>query len=185
MKKKVKIGLGIILVLVAAFLYYYITLPAINIHASGFWIFIFVLCAAIFAAIYGGLYKKRGVPIKKVKLTGIIVLGAILAIFLIGSLLSSPIVNAKKYQQLMAVEERNFTEDIQEISFNEIPLLDKDSATVLGQRKMGSLVDMVSQFEVSDLYTQINFQESPYRVTPLRYANTIKWLTNSGDGIHA
>ncbi|MBC8542166.1 CvpA family protein [Bianquea renquensis] len=185
MKKKGKTGLGIILVLVAAFLYYYITLPAINIHASGFWIFIFVLCAAIFAAIYGGLYKKRGVPIKKVKLTGIIVLGAILAIFLIGSLLSSPIVNAKKYQQLMAVEERNFTEDIQEISFNEIPLLDKDSATVLGQRKMGSLVDMVSQFEVSDLYTQINFQESPYRVTPLRYANTIKWLTNSGDGIPA
>ena len=104
MKKKGKTGLGIILVLVAAFLYYHITLPAINIHASGFWIFIFVLCAAIFAAIYGGLYKKRGVPIKKVKLTGIIVLGAILAIFLIGSLLSSPIVNAKKYQQLMAVE---------------------------------------------------------------------------------
>ena len=50
---------------------------------------------------------------------------------------------------------------------------------------MGSMVDMVSQFEVSDLYSQINYQEKPVRVTPLVYASPIKWLTNQSQGIPA
>jgi hypothetical protein len=50
---------------------------------------------------------------------------------------------------------------------------------------MGSMLDMVSQFEVDELYSQINYQDQPYRVSPLRYANLIKWLTNVKDGIPA
>ncbi len=50
---------------------------------------------------------------------------------------------------------------------------------------MGSMVDMVSQFEVSNLYSQINYQEKPVRVTPLVYASPIKWLTNQSQGIPA
>ena len=87
-------------------------------------------------------------------------------------------INAKKYQRLITVEERDFSADIQEVDFGKIPLLDKDSAALLGNRKMGSMVDMVSQFEVSDLYTQINYQDTPVRVTPLEYASPVKWLTN-------
>ncbi len=50
---------------------------------------------------------------------------------------------------------------------------------------MGSMVDLVSQFEVSDLYSQINYKGQPYRVTPLEYASAIKWLTNQKEGIPA
>ena len=71
------------------------------------------------------------------------------------------------------------------MDYNTIPLLDKDSAALLGNRKMGSLVDMVSQFEVSSDYTQINYQGKPVRVTPLRYASPIKWLTNRKQGLQA
>ena len=85
----------------------------------------------------------------------------------------------------MTIEERNFTDDIAEADYNTIPLLDKDSAAILGNRKMGSLVDMVSQFEVSNDYTQINYQGRPVRVTPLSYASPIKWLTNNKGGIPA
>lgn len=102
-----------------------------------------------------------------------------------GSILSSPIVNAAKYQKLLKVEEGEFTEDIKQISYDQIPLLDRDSASILGNRKMGSLVDMASQFEVSELYSQINYKGEPVRVTPLRYADTIKWLTNQKEGIPA
>ena len=56
---------------------------------------------------------------------------------------------------------------------------------MLGNRKMGSMVDMVSQFQVSDLYSQINYQGKPVRVTPLEYASPIKWLTNQKAGIPA
>ena len=83
------------------------------------------------------------------------------------------------------MEERNFTDDVREVDYSTIPLLDKDSATLLGDRKMGSLVEMVSQFEAADDYTQINYQGKPVRVTPLVYASPIKWLTNQRKGIPA
>ena len=46
----------------------------------------------------------------------------------------------KEAQQLLALENRNFTDDIKEVDYRTIPLLDKDSAALLGDRKMGSLV---------------------------------------------
>lgn len=52
----------------------------------------------------------------------------LLVVYLAGTILSSPIVNAKKYQQLLKVEEGEFTKDIEELSFDQIPLLDKESA---------------------------------------------------------
>ena len=71
------------------------------------------------------------------------------------------------------------------MSFDRVPLLDKDTAEILGDRKMGSMVDMVSQFEADDIYTQINYKERPVRVTPLKYASFIKWITNQSEGIPA
>lgn len=194
-KKAVLYVVGILAALLAVFIYYYISLPAINIHASGFWFFILALIAAA-AVIYafrkavkehkdfGKAAEIKWKEMKLLKVFGILFL-AILAVYLIGSLLSSPIINAKKYQRLLAVEERNFTDDIKEVDYNTIPLLDKDSAALLGDRKMGSLVDIVSQFEVANDYTQINYQGRPVRVTPLVYASTIKWLTNRKNGIPA
>lgn len=194
-KKVLLYAIGVIAALVAVFVYYYITLPAINIHASGFWFFVLALVAA--AAVVYGLRKAQ----KEIKTFGksavinwkdfkllkvfIGIFAAILAVYLIGSLLSSPIINAKKYQQLLTVEERQFTDDIKEVDYSTIPLLDKDSAALLGDRKMGSLVEMVSQFEVANDYTQINYQGKPVRVTPLVYASPIKWLTNRKNGIPA
>ena len=85
----------------------------------------------------------------------------------------------------MDVQERDFAKDISQVDYNTIPILDKDSAALLGNRKMGSMVDMVSQFEVSGDYSQINVNNKPVRVTPLVYASPIKWLTNQSKGIPA
>lgn len=187
---------GIVLgVLVLVGLYYYISLPAINIHASGFWVLVLVLLGVLLAEV---LVKTAVEPGKKVgfgvlakakeKKSVKLVLGlfaAVLLVYLIGAVLSSPIVNARKYQKLLEPENRDFTEDIKEVNYNQIPLLDKDSAELLGNRKMGSMVDMVSQFEVSSIYSQINVNGRPVRVTPLVYASPIKWLTNQKQGIPA
>lgn len=64
-------------------------------------------------------------------------------------------------------------------------MLDKDSAQKLGDRKLGELADMVSQFEVSADYTQINYHGRPVRVTPLRYGDIIKWFNNRSKGLPA
>ena len=185
MKGKRKLLIAIVVIL-AAGLYYYIALPAFNIHSSDTWFFIIFLLVVV-AVIYA-VRKKIGKAelrtSKTMKFFGFAILGLGI-IYLVGSLLSSPIVNAKKYQKLMKVEEGEFTEDIEELSFDKIPLLDKDTAEILGDRKMGSMVDMVSQFEADDIYSQINYQGNPVRVSPLKYANLIKWFTNRSNGIPA
>ena len=188
--------------LLIAGIWYYIYLPAVNIHSANFWFFIMgliVVCMGIYAVKKAGRQLISAEPsgnlmhwnlnfdlkeLKGIKYLGILLL-AVFLIYLAGSVLSSPIVNAKKYQQLLTIEERNFTDDIKEVDYNTIPLLDKNSAALLGNRKMGSLVDMVSQFEVSSDYTQVNYQGKPVRVTPLVYASPIKWLTNQKEGIPA
>ncbi len=182
---KVKLITTVILLLLAG-IYYYIALPAINIHASGFWFFIMLVLAAILVLYV--LKKRYGIEEMKMSKTVKVMVGIlllVLAVYLIGSLLSSPIINAKKYQQLLKVEDGEFTKDIEELSYDQIPLLDKDSATLLGNRKMGSMIDMASQFEVDNIYSQINYQDKPVRVSPLRYASPIKWLTNQAEGIPA
>ena len=196
MKKSILYPIIGVVALIAAFIYYYITLPAINIHSSGFWFFL-LGAVAVVMVIY--VLRKAGKEIftfgvasmhfslkdyPALKWLGILFL-LLLVVYGIGTLLSSPVINAKQYQQLMTVETRNFSEDIEEADYRSMPLLDKDSAALLGDRKMGSLVDMVSQFEVADDYTQINYNNVPVRVTPLVYASPIKWLTNQRNGIPA
>ena len=185
-KTKTKILTVLVLILLAG-IYYYVKLPAINIHADGFWMFLLVVIAAV-AVFYIGrrrLFRKEDIKASGIAkgLIGLFLL--VVAVYLAGTLLSSPIINAKKYQKLLNVENGDFQTDIKELSFDQIPLLDRDSATLLGNRKMGSMVDMVSQFEVDELYSQINYQDKPVRVSPLRYANVIKWFTNQSEGIPA
>ena len=201
MKNK-KILRNIIFVLAAVLalgVYYYVTLPAINIHSSGTWgaillvVAVFMLLSALKQIRQGRQSNVEGMStfhfdLKEsnlvFKLLGILLI-ALIAAYVIGSLLSSPFFNAAKYQRLLTIEEREFTDDIKQVDYKTIPLLDKDSASLLGNRKMGSMVDMVSQFEVSGDYSQINYQGKPVRVTPLTYASPIKWLTNQKNGIPA
>lgn len=201
MKKGLRYLIIAVVLLVVAGIYYYVTLPALNIHSAGCWFFVMSLIVIVmviyalrkavkeqaFGSAWEDIRRKGTIRFKfdnVLKGLGITLL-AIFAIYLTGDLLSSPIINAKKYQQLLTVEERVFTEDVAEVDYTTIPILDKSSAALLGDRKMGSMVEMVSQFEVSSDYAQINYNGRPVRVTPLRYASAIKWLTNQKEGIPA
>ncbi len=196
MKRRGKIFTVLAVVILAA-IYYYVELPAINIHETGFWSFIIgvlvLLLIFSFGKIFrGGIrskddlkslrYEIRGKKGLKIMIAALVI---VIAFYAAGSILSSPIVNAKKYQKLLEPETGDFVKDIDQVDYNQIPLLDKDSAELLGNRKMGSMVDMVSQFEVSSLYSQINYNGRPVRVTPLVYASFIKWFTNQKSGIPA
>ena len=201
MKKNAKVLRNVIIaiiILLVGGIYYYIELPALNIHSPGLWKFVLFLiffgtvltfCIKIkkdYKAFGKSALKfNKDLILKSNCKWGVFLFGAVLIIYIVGSVLSSPIINAKRYQGLMTVEERNFSEDIEEIDYSMIPLLDKASAEILGDRKLGSMVDMVSQFEVDTEYTQINYQGRPVRVTPLRYASLIKWFTNQSEGIPA
>ncbi len=207
LKKGLKGLKAVAFVVVAAIaaLYYYIELPAINIHSPGFWKFIIFVMLIVTVEVWlmnhrkaagGGRYRgnisakeffsdfktQAGSVLFKTAFVCTVIL---VVLYVAGNILSSPVINASKYQQLLKVETRNFTDDIKEVSYDKIPLLDKDSASIIGTRVMGTMVDMVSQYEVDDMYSQINYKEKPVRVTPLRYGNLIKWFTNHKNGIPA
>ena len=115
---------------------------------------------------------------------GILVV-ALLVVMVVGQLVSSPIFRASAYRDLLTPDTGDFAADITQISFDKIPTLDRDSAEYLSDRQMGTLSDMVSQFEYSDDSTQINYQGRPVRVAPIAYADLIKWFTNRGNGLPA
>ena len=83
------------------------------------------------------------------------------------------------------MEPGSFTEDVAAVTFDQVPMLDKASAQVLGNRKLGELSDLVSQFEVAGNYNQINYKARPVRVTPLEYGDFYKWIGNRKEGLPA
>lgn len=192
MKKNNKlISIGV--TLIVWFIMFYSALPAINIQSQEFWSFAIslVVVAAVvnsYALIKSLIENKEAMSmrerLKQFKKVIIVVLGLV-AVYGVGTFLSSPIIRASAYKNLLAVQSSDFKQDVKEVNYNQIPLLDKDSAALLSERKMGSMIDMVSQYEVSNYYSQINYQERPVRVTPLEYGSIIKWITNRSTGIPA
>ncbi|MCD8051411.1 MAG: CvpA family protein [Clostridiales bacterium] len=116
----------------------------------------------------------------------VVVIALCMAVGLVGSLISMPIFHAKAYYNLLQVETGDFTEDVAQISYSEIPMLDEDSAIQLGKRALGNISsnsNLVSQFEVSYNYSQINYNQQPVRVSPLEYGDLIKWFNNRSEGL--
>ena len=185
--------INLIVTIVAGFIYFYVELPPINLHSAAFYSFFLFLSVVycITAVITSGIYRQaeNGKTFWKLLkgscIVPLIVIGAVFVIYVVGGLLSSVVIRSGAYAKLITVETGDFTQDIKEISFDQIPMLDRDSAEKLGDRKLGELADMVSQFEVADNYTQINYKGRPVRVTPLRYGDIFKWLNNRSAGLPA
>lgn len=199
----VRIILHIIITLVAAAVYFYIVLPPINIRSSEFWMFMVYALAFFgvlesFAAIRKMLSASRmsvhraGAEVKnnfrllsgssKVAFT----MAAIcLAFLVVVSFLATEFFNPEAYSSLITISDGDFTQDVTEISYDQIPMLDKDSANALANRKLGELSDLVSQFEVDIESAQINYNDKPVRVAYLRYGDFFKWFNNQSKGIPA
>ncbi|WP_300134559.1 CvpA family protein [uncultured Oscillibacter sp.] len=171
--------------------YFYFELPALNFHAEEFYVFVFLLCAVycVCAVLTSG-FQGEGVKgyfgfVKKQCTVPFLVLAALIAAIVIGGLTSWVVIRAGSYSKLLDVRTGDFAAEVEEISYDQIPMLDEDSAARLGSRVLGELSDMVSQFEILPSYTQINYQGRPVRVTSLAYGDLIKWFTNRSDGLPA
>lgn len=174
-------------------LMYYIFLPALNIHTIGFWIYV-IVSLILFVAIFGAA-RLASSTIKITTTTrlrdinklitipcGLVIL--IIVGILVIDFICSPMFNADSYSKRITIDETNeFLLDIKEVDFNTLPLLDRNSSEKLGDRVMGQMSELVSQYYVSDMYTQINYNNEILRVTPLEYADVIKWLSNRKDGV--
>lgn len=187
-----RVGLIIILEILIVSVYYYFMLPVINFSSIEFWSFIiFILGTLTVLMFIFGRYKvnnrinfKSMLRSLKLKIIPLFCIIFIICMIAIVNFFVSPLFNAKSYSRRITIDETgNFTEDIEEVNFKSLPLLDRESSEKLGDRVMGGMSDLVSQFYVSDNYTQINYNNDIIRVTPLEYADVIKWLSNRKKGV--
>ncbi len=172
---------------------YYLFLPPLNIQAFGFWafilastvlfIFLFLIASSSNTTVrITNNSKLQDLP-KVVSIPCTLLFIVILGIILI-DIACSPLFNAGSYSRRISIDEtKDFSTDIEEVNFNMLPLLDRDSSEKLGDRVMGQMSELVSQYYVSDQYTQINHNNEITRVTPLEYADFIKWITNRKNGV--
>ena len=173
------------------FIYFYINLPAINLQAPEFYSFALLVCVVYCGcAVVTSGFQGEGIKgyfkfLRKQCLIPLVVALALFVTTIVGSLVGSVIFRAKDYAGLLPIETGDFAAEVDEISYDQIPMLDRQSAERLGDRKLGELSDMVSQFEVVDDYTQINYRGRPVRIATLMYMDLIKWFTNRGDGLPA
>lgn len=116
---------------------------------------------------------------------GFLLIAVLIAFTALASVLGVKVFNANRYRDLITVTEGDFSADVAELNMSQIPVVDRDTASRLGNKKLGEMTELVSQFEIQEMYTQINYKGTPYRVTPLAYADPIKWLFNQKTGLPA
>ena len=175
--KKITLTLYVLLLIIS----YYITLVPINLKSIEFYgyatVMLFVLAFIFFI---DSFFNEKSKIIYKTLLKIIIVM---IVATIISNIYSSPILQSKRYASLIKKQTSIFEEDIKQADFTKLPVVDRDTAIKLGARKMGEMGDLVSQYNIDETYSQIALGEKPVRVTPLVYADFIKWFLNKDKGI--
>ena len=186
---KANIIAGIIGLLILA-IYYYFAVPALSIYKISFWVLLIFILGAVFVCTLD--FSVENLDIKNMgtnvttpisKYIGFGVIGC-LAVIIIGGILSSTLINSSKYAGIIQIKEGDFETDIvASENVNDIALMDTDSAVIIGDRAIGSLSDVVSQYEVSKEYSTIDYNGKPMKVAPLEYAGFFKYMNNKDAGI--
>ena len=200
---KKKLILSLLFGLPITLLGYYFCLPAMNPYSYDFWIYLTVVIGAFtFPWLIDSVknlvtdIKKLSLPKEARKQFGVTFsftrssLIAVIAIFtpllimLVGTIISGQLFRAKDYANVITVTDAAFNEDMPESNeITHIALMDTASAQTLGDKTLGALSDVISQYDVNDFYTQINFKGTPKKVSNLEYADFFKWMANSSKGI--
>ena len=174
-----------VVLVVALLVCYWWFHPSLNLGSVQVWMWIVGICVVGLLALW--VASERSVMRTRLYRRLMIVPAAPVVAFVVGLLLSQPFFpgNAERYASVLDTTDGVFAEDIEEVDYAEVPVIDRDSAILLGNRAMGSIPEYVSQFEIADTYSQINYQGRPVRVSPLVYADLFKWFSNRDTGIPA
>lgn len=184
-----KIAINIILTIILGAVLYYFMIPALNFKSIELYLFVVFVCLIylLLTIISSRAFiKPEYLPYvkRRSRVPGILIL-ALAAVALVGWLTGVTLFRAKSYSKLISVQDGDFAEDVAEIDFSSVPVLDSSSANKIAERTLGDLSDKVSQFVVSPYSTQINYKNTPVRVTALAYGDIFKWIKNTKEGLPA
>lgn len=175
-------GIALVIMVVIAILLFYIMIPALSIYSEGFWIILLIaLGLVVVSTLHWTTTWVRQTTVSRISMYALIVVAIC---FLLGGVSSMKLFSSPSYAKLLQVEERDFATDIVETdSIQDIAIMDTETAVTIGNRAIGSLTDIVSQFVVSEDYSQIDYNGKPMKVAPLQYAGFIKYMNNRSNGI--
>lgn len=167
------------LTLIGLFVYDYITLPAWNLRSPSF---VFMMAFALFA--FATIDQLFTLSINRISKTAYMLGTLLIAYVLIFGFLSSEMLNASQYREQIVIKEvKEFSSDFTTVALNRIPVVDKQTAQQLGEKQIGTVQGLGSQYYVDPEYTLVSSNEQIYRVSPLQYREFFKWLQNRNDGI--
>lgn len=182
--------LCIIGTIIGAVVAYYFMLPPLNFKSTDTYIFFGVVAAIYigltFVTSNAQLHPEYMEYVKRRSIVSVVVIALLVAIVGVGTAISSVVLRAKSYSQIITVDEsKNFSEEINEADFKSVPVLDNAAASVLANRTLGDLaaINKVSQFEVAPTLTQINYKGSPVKLATLAYGDVFKWFKNTREGL--
>jgi hypothetical protein len=182
--------LCIIGTIIGAVVAYYFMLPPLNFKSTDTYIFFGVVAAIYigltFVTSNAQLHPEYMEYVKRRSIVSVVVIALLVAIVGVGTVISSVVLRAKSYSQIITVDEsKNFSEEINEADFKSVPVLDNAAASVLANRTLGDLaaINKVSQFEVANTLTQINYKGSPVKLATLSYGDVFKWFKNTKEGL--
>ena len=176
----IKTTICIIIAILLDLLMWYLWQPPMNFSSPSFWWFVILAVGIVSLAFaIAGYFDDVLLP---AGITGAIA-GIALIIWLIGACFSGGLFNAKLMSNLLDVETTTFDAEFENVNWDTVPQIDHASSAILGARKMGTLVQEVSQYNVAQNYTLINQNGKPTRVAPLVYASAFKYFNNKYQGI--
>lgn len=189
-KSGLKMIISIIGTVIGAAVAYYFMLPPLNFKSTDTYMFIGVVAAVFVGLLFitsGAFIKPEYTEyVKRRSIASIVVIAILVAIVGVGMAFSTVVFRAKTYSNIIDVNENtSFANDIEEADFSAVPVLDDSAAGVLANRTLGDLasINAISQFEVSNQMTQINYKNEPVKVTTLAYGDVFKWLKNTRAGL--
>ncbi|TFG82293.1 MAG: hypothetical protein E4G74_02905, partial [Erysipelotrichales bacterium] len=166
-------------VIVLALIVDYVSLPAYNYQNAGiyllfaFYLVVFAVLNFLFTQQFSKLVRNSAA------------LAALLVIFVIVmSIAGSEMINSKKFRdQIVIAENTDFSSSFSAISLSKIPVVDKATAMQLGDKQIGKVQGLGSQFSIDPTYTLVSTPTSILRVSPLEYQDIVKWFNNRDTGV--
>ena len=175
------IAVGIITAAVILFIGLFGMCISINIHDEMLWIliavtiFVSVLLARLTLGIKdfgkvtvtkrtGSKGRRKEYSTFRLSFKPYILPIAIICVVILAAITGSQVFNSTKYAEILTVKDTEFSQDVPESAGTDsIALMDTASAKMLGDREIGSLSNVVSQFNVSYDYSQIDFGGKPIK----------------------
>lgn len=159
--------------------------PALNFTSGDFWWFLFAvsICFIVFSFIVNIVTDECNTLLT---VSGI-ACGIITVFGLIFCFTSFPIFHSDDYRNAHAVRIADKAVALQELPIVEtkedIPIIDVYTASKLGDRAMGGMEKYLSQYEVNNEYSLIEFRGDFFRISPLEYGGFWKYVNSSSIGI--